>query len=104
MLDEQKVSKNCNKKVLVENEKNIVRVLPDIDCQNYKAVFKDFLQNFTAESSESPKYQMVAIQIMNKIYNMFHVHLEDIKKFNCNLGRFVSKNKSLDAEITRIVQ
>ena len=95
------------------NETNLIETktklseckIPKIDHTNYKTAFEDFLTNFKEVNKDSPKYPEVASEMMIKNYNMFHVQLKDVRKFNPNLGGFFAANaKSLSSEITEVVQ
>ena len=78
---------------------------PKIDENNYKEYLKYFLENFRENGSETPKYQLVAMHLMNNNHNMFHVHLRDVKQFNRNLGGFmVAQYRNLSSEFAKISQ
>ena len=78
---------------------------PKIDENNYKEYLKYFLENFRENGSETPKYQLVAMHLMNNNHNMFHVHLGDVKQFNRNLGGFmVARYRNLSSEFAKISQ
>ena len=108
------IETNNNFKILDESEniesrasdeEKVEEKVPKINLENYEAAFKDFLQNFKENLSDSPKYPDVAKQMMHKGYNMFHVSLKDVRSFNPNLGGFLNQNHiNLDSEITKIVQ
>ena len=108
------IETNNNFKVLDDSENNESRAsdeekveekVPKINLENYEATFKDFLQNFKENLSDSPKYPDVAKQMMQKGYNVFHVSLKDVRSFNPNLGGFLNQNRiNLDLEITKIVR
>ena len=54
---------------------------------------------------DAPKYKMVAKEMMIKNYNMFHVHIKDIKKFNRNLSGFMAcQHQSLRSNFTEIIK
>ena len=76
-----------------------------IDLYNYKEIFKNFLETFREKSSETSKYFLVATEMMEKNYNMFHVSLKDIKQYNPKLAGFmVAQHRALDSEITGLIQ
>ena len=78
-----------------------------IDWDNYQNILEDFLKNFRDDSSEAPKYLLVAEEMVNKNYNMFHVALKDVRKFNINLGGFLAANYqslALDTDIVEIIK
>ena len=94
-----------DQKVLAKDVKLVEPKLPKIDCDNYKVAFKDFIENFRENTSESPKYLLVATQMMNNSYNMFHMDLKDIKKFNPSLGLFVvAQHRNFRSDITALIQ
>ena len=94
-----------DQEVLAKNEKSVEIKPPKIDCDNYRVVFKDFLENFRENPSESPKYKLVATQMMHNSFNMFHMDLKDIEKFNPSLGLFVVvQHRKLRSEITTLIQ
>ena len=105
MLDEEKLPTSiCEQKVPAKLNDADCK-LPKVDYYNYKDAFKDFLQNFKEEPCDDPKYQVVASQMMQNQYNMFHVHLKDIRKFSPNLGGFVAaQHKNLDREFSEIIK
>ena len=79
--------------------------LKKIDHHNYEEALREFLEQFKETTCETPKYRIVATQMMNHDYNMFHLHLKDIRKFNPNLGGFMnSQYRNLEPEITKIIQ
>ena len=64
---------------------------PRVDFENYLDAFKEFLITFKEKpSDEVSKHNLVATKMMSKDYNMFHVLLKDIRKFNPNLGGFMA--------------
>ena len=63
-----------------------------ISCINYREAFQDFLRNFKDKPTEPAKYQSVAKLMMQKKYNMFHIDLKDMRKFNPNLAGFMKAN------------
>ena len=83
-----------------KDEKAVEGKLPKVDCINYQEAFKDFLENFKEKSEICPKYLLVARQMISNNYNMFHIQLNDIRKFNPNLAGFVrAQNQNLSLEI-----
>ena len=88
-----------------KDEKAVEGKLPKVDCINYQEAFKDFLENFKEKSEIFPKYLLVAKQMISNNYNMFHIQLNDIRKFNPNLAGFVrAQNQNLSIEMTKIIQ
>ena len=78
--------------------------LAKISLNNYSEALVDFLQNFREISTEPPKYVLIARKMMRNKYNMFHMDLKDIRKFNHNLGGFVAANhRKLESEITQLI-
>ena len=76
-----------------------------IDFNNYKAAFRDFLGNFKEDGSENLKYRQVATQMVNNKYNMFHVFLKDIRRYNPNVGGFLANHyKDIDLDLTGILE
>ena len=72
-----------------------------IDFENYQEAFEDFITNFKEDPSETPKYLTVATEMMKNNFNMFHVKLKDIRKYNPNLGGFVAEQYLKISEILR---
>ena len=86
---------------VVENE------VPNIDFDIYQEVFIDFIRNFSEEGSDHSKYLFVAEEMVNKNYNMFHVNIKDVRKFNSKLGGFLaahSRDKKVDSDLTGIIK
>ena len=105
VLDEENIQTAISEQKVVAKHNNSDCKHPKVDNYNYKDAFKDFLQNFKEESCDDPKYQAVASRMMQNQYNMFHVHLKDIRKFNSNLGGFVAEqHKNLDLDFTEIIK
>ena len=91
--------------VLTKGEQSDEFKLPKINHDNYKEYFEAFLRNFKEPGSDSPKYKLVAMNLIENDYNMFHVLKRDIKKYNPNLSGFMAAhNKNLKSEITQIIQ
>ena len=83
-----------------KDEKAVEGKLPKVDCTNYQKAFKDFLENFKEKSENCPKYLLVARQMISNNYSMFHIQLNDNRKFNPNLASFVrAQNQNLSLEI-----
>ena len=63
------------------------------------------MENFKEKSEIGPKYLLVAKEMMSNNYNMFHIQLNDIRKFNPNLAGFVrAQNQNLCLEMTKIIR
>ena len=55
-----------------------------VNQSNFELKISEFLKTFKELlKAESSKYTSVAIQMMAKQYNMFHVFLKDISKNRC---------------------
>ena len=72
-----------------KNAKTAPTKAPQVTQENYKENLIHFLNNFKEKSTQNSKYYMVAKNIVEKGYNMFHVLLKDIKTFNPNLCGFL---------------
>ena len=61
---------------------------------------------------ECSKYSSVATKMMTNQFNVFHLYLKDVRRFNSNLGGFLAAHSSLecaenvkhDEELTSIVK
>ena len=75
--------------------------LAKIDYNNYTEALTDFFENFRETSTEAPKYVVIARKMMKNKYNMFHMDLKDIRKFNHNLGGFlVAHHRNIESDQT----
>ena len=72
-----------------------------IDFENFQEAFQNFINDFKEDPSEPPKYLTVATEMMKNNFNMFHVKLKDIRKFNPNLGGFVANEHKKISETLR---
>ena len=89
----------------MEKNKAKEEKIPKINQENYEPAFKDFLQNFKENLSDSPKYPDVAKQMIQRGFNTFHINLKDVRSFNPNLGGFLAQNcRNLFSEVSRLVQ
>ena len=76
-----------------------------IDFENFKDVFIDFLENFRENALDPPKYLQVVTKMMENNYNIFHMYLKDIRKFNSNLGGFVAcHSRKIESDIAEIIK
>ena len=68
--------------------------------------FSEFLRTFKEHpSEESSKYTNVAVQMMAKQYNMFHVFLKDIFMFNPSLEEFLTvEHRKCNEELVKVVK
>ena len=91
VLAEQNIVKkpHFNKQNKVAKDKSVDKKVTKIDPRNYRETFKDFLEQYRDETLEEPKYLWVAKQLIKNNHNMFHVYMNDIKKFNTNLAGFM---------------
>ena len=83
-----------------------------ISKDNFQVPFKEFLRNFKEDPlQECTKYSSVATKMMTKQFNVFHLYLKDVRRFNSNLGGFLAAHASLecpeyvkhDKDLSRIV-
>ena len=96
---------DASKNIETNSSKVVECQLPKIDFDNYKEAFKDFLETFQETSQKPPKYLDVATKMMQNNWNMFHIDIKDIKKFNRNLGGFlVAQDRNLNSEITGMIK
>ena len=77
-----------------------------VDQSNFEVKFSEFLRTFKEDpTAESSKYTSVAIQMMAKQYNMFHVFLKDISLFNPSLAEFIKvEQRKLNKELLKVAK
>ena len=76
-----------------------------VDHINYKEFLQTFLEDFKESPTQEPKYPQAATKMMKNGYNMFHLSLLDMGKFNPNLKGFMAaEEKNLYVEIKALVQ
>ena len=63
-----------------------------VDHENYMENLKLFFENFTETENENPKYLESMKNVILKGYNIFHISLSDVGKFNPNLKGYLSEN------------
>ena len=65
-----------------------------VDFDNYREKLGDFLENFREGNEEEPKYFKAMKNMISKGWNIFHLSLLDVGKYNPNLKSFLSENSS----------
>ena len=96
--------KVLDKKILNSASKDDENIVIKIDQSNYEVALKDFLDNFADKESKQPKYPREIKEIMRNGYNVVHLSLLDIGKFNPNLKGFLANHhKNFTEEIKGLV-
>jgi hypothetical protein len=81
------------------------KIETEFNLDNYKETFKEFLETFTEKKAKSPKYVLVAREIMSNRKNIFHFTLEDLEVFNSTLADFIDGNyEKLGYEFTKLIK
>ena len=65
----------------------------NLDFQNYKEKLGEFIENYRENDEEEPKYFQPMKNMIVKEWNIFHISLLDVGKYNPCLKNFLSKNQ-----------
>ena len=64
-----------------------------MDFQNYKEKLGEFIENYRENDEEEPKYFQAMKNMIVKEWNIFHISLLDVGKYNPSLKNFLSENQ-----------
>ena len=96
------LANQSKKDTTLKNEK--VDKPKEIDQSDFKKFLKSFLETYVENEGEEPKYPRAAKEVIKLGYNVFHLSLLDLGKFNPKLKGFLAEHhKKHTEEIKNLV-